>query len=125
VSLTSKVILTSGIDYNMDTSKVPYILDQFTYYFETPFSPTEDNFMQCDIDRPSGASADGRMYLANHNLNVELFLGILIPDMLNAANTNSLSNIMEQVNICIGNYGRNPNVVLVSCSNSFPYIRDI
>ena len=32
---------------------MPYILDEFKYYFETPFSPTKDNFYQCDVHRPS------------------------------------------------------------------------
>ncbi|KAI2463322.1 PLC-like phosphodiesterase [Annulohypoxylon bovei var. microspora] len=101
------------MDYNMDTSKVPYILDEFGYWFETPFSPTKDNFIQCNIDRPSGASADGRMFLANHNLNIEILPDILIPDPAQAADTNSIDSITSQTNICVQNYGRNPNVVLL------------
>ncbi|KAI1389420.1 PLC-like phosphodiesterase [Hypoxylon trugodes] len=101
------------MDYHADVSKVPYILDEFTYWFETPFSPTEDNFIQCDIDRPSGASADGRMFLANHNLNIEILPDVLIPDPLDAADTNSIASITSQTDICVKNYGRNPNVVLL------------
>ncbi|KAI0007436.1 PLC-like phosphodiesterase [Xylariaceae sp. FL0662B] len=102
------------MDYNMDTSKVPYILDEFAYYFETPFDPTEDQLTQCGIDRPAGASADGRMFLANHNLNVEILPDVLIPDLAHAADTNSLDSITAQTDTCSGDYGRNPNVVLVS-----------
>ncbi|KAI1372910.1 PLC-like phosphodiesterase [Hypoxylon crocopeplum] len=101
------------MDYNMDTSKVPYILDEFAYYFETPFSPTEDNFIQCDVDRPSGAAADGRMFLANHNLNIEILPDILIPDPLEASNTNSIESVTSQTDICMANYGRYPNIVLL------------
>ncbi|KAI1762613.1 PLC-like phosphodiesterase [Hypoxylon sp. FL1150] len=101
------------MDYNMDITKVPYILDEFVYYFETPFSPTEDNFVQCNIDRPSGASADGRMFLANHNLNVEVLPDVLIPDPLQASDTNSVASITAQTDICKQNYGRYPNVVLL------------
>ncbi|KAI2624862.1 PLC-like phosphodiesterase [Hypoxylon sp. NC1633] len=101
------------MDYNMDTSKVPYILDEFGYYFETPFSPTEDNFIQCDIDRPEGASADGRLFLANHNLNIEILPDVLIPAPLEASDTNSIESITSQTNICMSNYGRYPNVVLL------------
>lgn len=101
------------MDYNMDISKVPYILDEFIYYFETPFSPTEDNFVQCNIDRPSGASADGRMFLANHNLNIEILPDVLIPAPLQASDTNSVASITEQTDICKQNYGRYPNVVLL------------
>lgn len=101
------------IDYNSDVSQVSYILDEFTYYFETPFDPTEDEFSSCNIDRPSGASADGRMYLVNHNRNVDI-LGIDVPDLAEAASTNSLSSLISHADVCIGDYGRNPNVLLVS-----------
>ncbi|XXH03650.1 hypothetical protein Hte_010055 [Hypoxylon texense] len=101
------------MDYNMDISKVPYILDEFIYYFETPFSPTEDNFVQCNIDRPAGASADGRMFLANHNLNIEILPDVLIPAPLEASDTNSIASITAQTDICKQNYGRYPNVVLL------------
>ncbi|KAI6092202.1 PLC-like phosphodiesterase [Hypoxylon rubiginosum] len=101
------------MDYNMDISKVPYILDEFIYYFETPFSPTEDNFVQCNIDRPAGASADGRMFLANHNLNIEVLPDVLIPAPLQASDTNSVASITQQTDICKQNYGRYPNVVLL------------
>ena len=99
-------------DYNADTSKVPYILPQYDYYVETPFSPTEDNFFNCDIDRPDGGSADGRMIFANHNLNLDLF-GLILPDRDAAAETNSISNIKQQTEICVADHGRNPNVVMV------------
>ncbi|KAI1773412.1 PLC-like phosphodiesterase [Hypoxylon cercidicola] len=101
------------MDYNMDISKVPYILDEFIYYFETPFSPTEANFVQCNVDRPSGASADGRMFLANHNLNIEILPDVLIPAPLEASDTNSVASITAQTDICMQNYGRYPNVVLL------------
>ncbi|KAI2627359.1 PLC-like phosphodiesterase [Hypomontagnella submonticulosa] len=101
------------MDYNMDTSKVPYILDEFAYYFETPFSPTSDNFNQCNIDRPGPVSADGRMFLANHNLNIEVLPDVLIPAPLDAPDTNSIESITSQTDICMKNYGRNPNVVLL------------
>ncbi|RYP56271.1 hypothetical protein DL771_012058 [Monosporascus sp. 5C6A] len=102
------------MDYGADTNKVPYILDQFRYYFETPFSPTKDNFYQCDIDRPAGASADGRMIFANHNLNIRLpLLDILVPAMDDAQDTNSVASITRQTDICESNHGRVPNVVML------------
>lgn len=88
-------------------------MPQYDYYVETPFSPTEDNFFNCDVDRPNaGGSADGKMIFANHNLNDE-FIGILVPAQDAAADTNSVANIKQQTDICVGNYGRNPNVVMV------------
>ncbi|KAI0133912.1 PLC-like phosphodiesterase [Xylariales sp. AK1849] len=100
------------MDYHADTSKVAYILDEFTYYFETPYDTTDENFPQCDLDRPAGASADGRMFIVNHNLDLDI-LGILIPDLADADTTNSLSSILAQSDICESNYGKMPNVVLL------------
>lgn len=107
------------VDYHADTSKVGYILDEFKYYFETPFDPTDSSFPQCDIDRPSGASADGRMYLVNHNLNLEILPDVLIPNLAEAGTTNSMSSILAQSDICISKYQRDPNVVLVSCFDQY------
>ncbi|KAI0811481.1 PLC-like phosphodiesterase [Xylaria sp. FL0064] len=100
------------MDYNSDTSKVPYILDEFAYYFETPFDPQEAQLTVCNVDRPAGASADGRLILANHNRN-EVILGISLPDLINASDTNSVDSITAQANTCSSMYGRNPNVILL------------
>ncbi|KAJ8123411.1 hypothetical protein ONZ43_g639 [Nemania bipapillata] len=100
------------MDYYSDTSKVPYILDEFSYYFETPFDPQAAQLTVCNIDRPAGASSTGRMILANHNRNYEV-LGISLPDLAQAGNTNSVSSITAQSNTCKSLYGRNANVVLL------------
>ncbi|KAK0383865.1 hypothetical protein NLU13_7957 [Sarocladium strictum] len=99
------------MDYNADPSKVPYILPQFDYYVETPFSPTKDNFFNCDIDRPEGGSSDNRMVFANHNLNLDI-LGLLLPAREAASETNSISNIKQQTDMCVADHGRNPSVVM-------------
>lgn len=108
------------MDYHSDTGKVPYILDEFQYYFETPFSRTDAKFPDCNIDRPSGAKADGRMYIANHALNFVLDIfgnKIIIPDQVQASNTNSLASINAEVNLCTSKHGRPPNVVLLDWIN--------
>ncbi|OQD84327.1 hypothetical protein PENANT_c013G09907 [Penicillium antarcticum] len=76
------------LDYGADTTKVNYILDEFTYYFETPYGVTDAKFSSCKIDRPSDASATGRMYIVNHFLDVDI-LGVLIPDRDKADSTNA------------------------------------
>ncbi|KAK2615725.1 hypothetical protein N8I77_002459 [Diaporthe amygdali] len=108
--------LVVWMDYNMDTATTPYILDEFAYYFETSYEVTDDSFPDCNIDRPSGASANGRMGLVNHMLHIEI-LGIQIPDLVKADDTNSLNSIDAQAGICEGLYGRAPNVVLLDYVN--------
>lgn len=91
---------------------MPYILDEFTYFFETPYDVTDSSFNECTLDRPAGASADGRMYIVNHFLDVDI-LGIKIPDQLAASNTNSESSILAQSDLCYQTWGRMPNFILV------------
>ncbi|KAK2747532.1 hypothetical protein FQN57_002025 [Myotisia sp. PD_48] len=118
---TMRELIKSGkrmivfLDYKADVKRVPYILDQYEYYFETPFSTTDPNFRQCKIDRPPGAKENGRMYVVNHNLNVNLF-GVLVPDRIRAPRTNAATgpgSIGAHAGLCHSIYKRNPNVVLV------------
>ncbi|KAJ6045115.1 uncharacterized protein N7446_003317 [Penicillium canescens] len=102
------------LDYGADTSKVNYILDEFTYYFETPYDVTDSTFSSCKIDRPSGASATGRMYVVNHFLDVDI-LGVLVPDRDKADATNAATgegSIGAQATLCEGLYNRAPHVLL-------------
>lgn len=77
--LTNKRVVMF-MDYNANQTAVPYILDEFTHIWETPFSPTDDNF-PCTQQRPPGLPAkearDSYMYLANHNLNTAVDLDAL------------------------------------------------
>jgi hypothetical protein len=84
------------MDYMANQTEIPYLLDEFTYMWETPFSPTNRSF-PCTVQRPQGlAESDARtlMYIANHNLNTELKLGaisILVPNMVLLNVTNAAS----------------------------------
>lgn len=108
-----KIDADSETDYHADTSKVPWILDEFKYYFETPFDTTDKNFPQCTLDRPKDASPDGRMYIVNHYLDIDI-LGVLVPNLADAGTTNSVASILAQADLCYNQYKRTPNVVLVS-----------
>lgn len=114
-TLTSRNGQKNTKDYNANTASVPYILDEFSYYFETAYDVTNASFPDCAIDRPSGASASGRMGIVNHMLHIEIF-GIQIPNEIAAGTTNSAGSIGSQASLCEGLYGRAPNVVLVSCA---------
>lgn len=110
------------MDYKADQSRVPYILDEFTYMWETPFSPTDPNF-PCTVHRPPNQATDeGKLYMANHNLNVEFqILGeqVLIPDKGNLTRTNAASGFgslglaAEQ---CVGTLPPNSISFFWSCS---------
>jgi hypothetical protein len=57
---------------------------------------------------------DGRMYIVNHFLDVEIAPGIKVPDRLRVPRTNSKQSIQKQTKICKDFYwGRLPNFVLL------------
>ena len=105
------------IDADANTASVPYILPEFDYYFETPYDVTDTTFgpSTCNLDRPAGSSPNGKMYIINHFLDLDL-LGVDIPYNARDTQTNAATgagSIGAQVTECEGDYGRPPNVVLV------------
>jgi hypothetical protein len=98
------------MDYNANQTQVPYILDEFSQIWETTFSPIDPNF-PCTQQRPPGLTdqeAKMRLYMANHNLNVQAnLLGntILVPNFATINQTNAVSgnsSLGVMMNTCIG-----------------------
>lgn len=81
------------MDYEANQDAVPWILDEFSQMWETPFSPTDRSF-PCNAQRPPNITdeqARSRLYLTNHNLNYEISLlgnSLLVPTLplLNVTN---------------------------------------
>lgn len=69
------------MDYNANQTAIPYILDEFSHMFETPYSPTNQSF-PCTQQRPPGLkkedAEENYMYLANHNLNTAIDVGAIL-----------------------------------------------
>lgn len=97
----SEMILTGKrvvifMDYDADQTKVPYILDEFSQLWETPFNPTNQSF-PCTVQRPPGINrnqSQSRMYLLNQNLNTQISLlgtSILVPNFPELNVTNNVS----------------------------------
>ena len=111
----SELILTGKravifMDYKADQRVVPYILDEFSQMWETPFSPTNRSF-PCTVQRPPGISdtqAGQRLYMANHNLNIEITLAgtsLLVPNtaLLNVTNNvTGFGSLGLMANDCAG-----------------------
>lgn len=108
------------LDANADTTKVSYILPEFTYIWETPFDQIDNSF-PCTVDRPAtiqGQFPTGRMSLVNHFLDTELTKEVLIPDTKALNVTNALAgtgSLGVQAESCSALYGRYPNFMLVDC----------
>lgn len=83
------------LDYMANQTEVPYILDEFSQMWETPFSPTNRDF-PCNVQRPPNLGpkqAKNRLYMANHNLNTEVNLlssSMLVPNTVIINETNAV-----------------------------------
>ena len=112
--------LIAFLDYGADQTKIPYLLNEFSYFWETPFDTLDPSFSQCKIDRPAGLAkfpetVKQRMYIMNHFLDTKV-LNMEVPDRRDAKETNAWmgkGSIGEQAGRCIGMYGRAPAAVLV------------
>lgn len=140
--ISGKRVITF-IDYNFNTKEVPYLLWEFYNMWETPFSPTSDNFT-CEIQRPDGLAENRSremMYMANHNLNVQISLAglnLLIPNTAELNQTNGVNGsgslgemsttctgkfpalglpATTDANLCVDMWGRPPNFLLVDYYN--------
>ncbi|KAK4228744.1 PI-PLC X domain-containing protein 1 [Podospora fimiseda] len=99
------------LDYMANATAYPWLLDEFSAMWETPFDPVDDTF-PCVVQRPPDLSREDaarRLYLMNHNLNVEVSLlgqAILVP-----AGNGSLGMAAEQCRQAWD--GRAPNILNV------------
>ncbi|KAF2398012.1 hypothetical protein EJ06DRAFT_539054 [Trichodelitschia bisporula] len=111
----------------------PYLLDEFTYVFENPYTILSLNNFTCIPDRPtavggspSAAAQSGRMFLMNHFLDKAQLFGE-IPDMDNSTITNSpdtsiVGSLGNHAAACRSTYGRYPTFTLVDWFNVGPAI---
>ena len=116
------------LDYQANQTEFPYILDEFGQMWETPFSPTNASF-PCTAQRPPanyGGSLPrtNRMYMANHNLNIDISIGsfsLLIPayGSLNVTNADEDQiGMVEATRLnCTEMWNRPPNFLLVDYYN--------
>ena len=114
--------------YRANQAKIPWLLNMWSYQWQTPFSPTDPSF-PCTVQRPpnQGRNVSAyRLYLANHNLNVELDeqalgLQLLVPDVVQLNITNANTTITgaasDTIDQCTAEWGRPPNFLLVDYYN--------
>lgn len=123
ILLNKRVVVM--LDYLANQTEVPWLLDEFNYQWQTPFSPTDPAF-PCTEQRPPNQPEDvsrNKMYMLNHNLNIEVALlgqSILIPayTLLNQVNAVSGNGSLgRNVENCTAMWNRPPNWLLVDYYN--------
>ncbi|KAE8147915.1 PLC-like phosphodiesterase [Aspergillus avenaceus] len=116
------------LDYQANQTAYPWLMDEFSQLWETPFSPTDRDF-PCDVQRPPDLApndAKNRMYMANHNLNLQvnmLNLDLLIPNTAELNVTNAVSgygSLGVMARNCTKQWDRPPNFLLVDYYNYGP-----
>ncbi|KAL2872151.1 PLC-like phosphodiesterase [Aspergillus lucknowensis] len=113
------------MDYQANQTAYPWLMDEFSQIWETPFSPTNRDF-PCNVQRPPGLAdidARERLYIANHNLNVEFNIAninLLIPNtaLLNETNSDvGRGSLGWMADNCTTRWDRPPNFLLVDYYN--------
>lgn len=116
------------LDYQANQAEIPYILEEWGQMWETPFSPTNISF-PCTAQRPPATDGGAlprtnRMYMANHNLNVDISIGsfsLLTPSYGQLNTTNSALDMLGGLEAtrtnCTEMWGRPPNFLLVDYYN--------
>ncbi|OCK85608.1 hypothetical protein K432DRAFT_388483 [Lepidopterella palustris CBS 459.81] len=117
------------------STSYPYLMDEFTFIYESPFTNTSPSNFSCIPERPSSvanqptaALNSGRMFLMNHFLDVEEIFGILTPNTTYINTTNSqtgLGSLGGEMSTCTALYGKEPNFVLVDYFNVGPAIASV
>ncbi|KAI8244478.1 hypothetical protein K4K55_005035 [Colletotrichum sp. SAR 10_96] len=106
-------------DYPEKPRREKWIMDWFSYSWETPYGELDSNFPHCKRDRPQQRIDESKyMYLINHVWNIAMgarFEGetVKIPTRLAANITNSMDSISRQVKLCKAKWGKIPNVILL------------
>lgn len=122
---TRLITFIASIDYS---TTYPYLIPEFNYVFETPFSVTSLSNFTCDLNRPStlssasAAISAGYMPLLNHFVDTVEAFNIEVPDVANITTTNSPSqnltgSVGTVLNECASQYGIKPSFILVDFWN--------
>lgn len=107
------------LDYDTNQTAFPWLMDEFSQIWETPFDPIDQAF-PCTVQRPPDLSPEDiqkRMYIMNHNLNVEVSLlgsSIVVPAVTQLTVTNGLEGFGSMglaANNCLSDWGYPPSVL--------------
>lgn len=105
------------IDAKSDSSRAPWLMDQFVNVFETPYDNTNVDSFNCNIDRISpDMNPKDLMYVLNHFLYGVIEVGsfkIEIPYKEKAQITNSNSSLSNHIHNCTTVFNKPPTFVEV------------
>ncbi|KAF9581049.1 hypothetical protein BGW38_002070 [Lunasporangiospora selenospora] len=103
--------LVNFIDAGADAS-VPWLMNEYSFVFETPYSILRGNPYPCTIDRPKDQRQ--QMYVLNHFVSAAAGSdkSLLIPQSGAAAETNG-QQLVDHVNNCQSTFNQRPSFIAV------------
>jgi hypothetical protein len=130
---TRLMTFVASLDKSTIDSTNSYLMDEFTFIFENPFTNTSPSNFTCLPDRPSGVKGDiqtalsaNLMPLMNHFLDSSELFGIDVPNVGAIGTTNSPSSgegtLGNAATQCQSAYGKVPNFILVDFFDQGPAI---
>jgi hypothetical protein len=133
---TRLMTFVASLDKSTIDSTNSYLMDEFTFIFENPFTNTSPSNFTCLPDRPSGVKGDiqtalsaNLMPLMNHFLDSSELFGIDVPNVGAIGNTNSPSSgegtLGSAATQCQSAYGKVPNIILVDFFDQGPAINTV
>lgn len=113
------------MDYLANQTEYPWLLDEFSQMWETPFDPVDASF-PCDAQRPPDLAQDDAnkmLSLVNHNLNINfsvLGVDLLVPARTELNVTNNVTgagSLGLGAENCLAQWGRAPSFLNVDYYN--------
>ncbi|KAL7272484.1 hypothetical protein RUND412_004704 [Rhizina undulata] len=108
--------LVTFLQSGANETEIPWLLDEFTYMFETSYNNNSPSDFDCTVDRPANSTSTGKLQLINHFLYAS-FLGIQYPNVSYVDTTNGVGpgagNLLTHATTCNETFGRAPNFMLV------------
>ena len=133
---TRLMAFVASLDKTALDSTNSYLMDEFTFIFENPFSNTSPSNFTCLPDRPSGVKGDistalsaNLMPLMNHFLDSSELFGIDVPNVGAIGTTNAPGSGTGTLGLaatqCQTAYGKVPNFLLVDFFDQGPAISTV
>lgn len=134
---TRLLTFVASLDISQISSSEAFLMDEFTFIFETQYQITDASQFSCLPNRPSSVENDisaaissNRMPFMNHFLDQSALLGIETPDVdeigtTNSPSTSSVANLGGEAQACKTAWGKAPTFILVDFFNEGPAIATV
>ncbi|CEP13571.1 hypothetical protein [Parasitella parasitica] len=109
--------LVNFVDAEADITQVPWLIDQFSHIFETPYENLDVDSFDCNVDRiAQEMSPNGMMYVMNHFIYGVIEVGPLkieVPFKEKATTVNAKDSLIKHASICSLTFQKRPSFIEV------------